>query len=402
MKFVEKLKKARAALEKNGLDGWLLYDFAGSNSLAREFLEIDPGAHITRRFFYWIPHKGDPVKVVHRLEPGMLDHLPGEKKVLYSRYTELESQLQELLEHAKKIAMEYSPCCEIPAVSKVDGGTIELIRKSAHGIHIFSSGPFLQEFTCILSKEQLQLHFEAAAFLEDLVEQAWQFIETSISHHTQRVTEYDVQEFIFNKMTEGGYVTDGRPICAVGPNAADPHYEPTRERCSQIEKGHLVMIDLWAKKNVPGAVYGDMTRMGFAGNRDHLPEKMRLVFETVKNAQESALQFVMDKFEKGDEVRGCDVDEVAREVIETAGFGEYFIHRTGHNLYTTTHGPGAHLDSFETRDTRPLIPETAFTIEPGIYIPGEFGVRLEYDLYISAHGAISVQCGKQSDLRFLL
>lgn len=400
MEWRKKIALVQKALLAQEIDGWLLYDFANSNNLARQFLGIDADAHVTRRIFYWIPQRGKPVKILHKLEPGGLAHLPKSTELFYSSYKDLEQQLCKALDGAKVVAMEYSPYSEIPAISKVDAGTIELVKRACQVDQIVSSGPFLQEFTCVLSKEQLLSHKEAATFLEKLAAEAWKLICASLKAERE-ITEYEVQQFMLTQMHENGFVTEGAPICAVGPNAADPHYTPTREKSSVIESGKFVMLDLWCKKDRPYTVFGDMTRMGFTGTRNEITARQLKIFETVRDAQEAALQFVEKRFKEGKSVRGCDVDAIARSFIEKAGFGKYFIHRTGHNLYTTTHGPGAHIDSLETYDTRPLILGTCFTIEPGIYIPKEIGVRIEYDVYISEKGKLSIQCGKQEEPWYL-
>lgn len=392
MDWQARIKDVQKHLVKEKIDGWLLYDFHGQNALVRDFLKIDPELMITRRFFYWIPSNGTPVKILHAIEPHVLDGLPG-KAESYLRWQELQAQLASVLKGAKVVAMEYSPNNAIPYLSKVDGGMIDLIR-SFH-VEVVSSGSFLQYYTCVLDEEQLQSHLEAAAFLDKVVGKAWEKIASALSKGSA-INEHDVRMFIAAQMAAEDFTTEGLPLCAVNAHSADPHFEPAKEGSTQIRKGDFVLIDLWCKKKRPRAVYADITRVAVAASSPS--PKQAEVFSIVRAAQRSATDYVASRYARGEILRGCDVDEVCRKVIEEKGYGRYFTHRTGHNIFTRDHGPGAHLDSLETFDSRELIPRTCFSIEPGIYLPGEFGVRLEYDVYLAEGGKTLVTGGIEDRL----
>lgn len=380
-------------LRRQNLDGWLFFDFRRSNDLACKLLEIPHDLLITRRFFYWVPRDGMPVKVVHRIEKHSLDHLPG-NVVEYSTWQELEQRLATILKGCSSIAMEYSPKNAIPTVSKVDAGTLEMIRSL--GVQVESSADLLQEFTSVWTEQQLALHQAAAEILQKSVEKAWKLIAEAVS--TQRiVTEYDVQQFLLAEFKSHQCVCDDPPICAVNAHAADPHYAPNRVNSSPIRKGDFVLIDLWGKKNCLAAVYADITRVGVCGQPT---EKHQHIFGVVKRARDAAFELLNKRLHEGKAIRGWEVDEVCRRVIIEAGFGQFFPHRTGHNIGERDHGEGANIDNFETRDERLLIPGTCFSIEPGIYLPGEFGVRLEDDVYLSKDGkSLQITPGVQQVLQ---
>lgn len=390
------IREIQKRLMEAKIDGWLLYDFQNLNPLARDFLKIDPGRLITRRFFYWIPAQGEPVKILHRIEPHILPDLPG-KEVLYLKWQELEAALGRVLKGSRIVAMEYSPKNAVPCLSRVDAGTVDQIR--SFGIEVVSSAPILLHETCVLDAEQLQSHLEATAFLDQAVGQAWEKIAHAIRSGTP-INEHQVRMFLFEQMTSNGFITEGLPICAVNANSADPHFEPEKTGSAVIQQGDFVLIDLWCKKNHDRAVYGDITRVAVA---DVAPtERQKEIFSIVRAAQKAATDFVIRGYAQGERLKGCDVDRVCRSVIEEAGYGEYFTHRTGHNIYTKDHGPGAHIDSLETEDSRELIPHTCFSIEPGIYLPGEFGIRLEYDLYLGDQGKVLVTGGIEDSLLCLV
>lgn len=386
-----KIEKVQKLLEQNGLDGWLLYDFRRSNSIAVDLLSIVPETHLTRRLFYWIPKKGDPVALVHQVEAHVVSHLAGEKRT-YSAAKELDVQLQTLLKHSEKIAMEYSEKCNIPTLSKVDAGMVEKIRSM--GVEVVTSGTFLQYLLCEWSDEQLQLHRQAGKVLDEVAARTWDWIAGKLKKE-QSLNEYDVQQFILGQIHEAGCVMEGEPICGVNKHSAMPHYAPSKQGSAKIQKGDWILIDLWCKKKVPGSVYGDITRVAVA---DSTPTgRQEEIFGLVSEAQKRSTALVESRVQAGKEVRGFEVDHVAREVIEKAGFGKYFTHRTGHNIHEEDHGPGANIDGFETHDDRLLIPRTCFSIEPGIYLPDEFGVRLEYDVYLHPH-KIEINGGVQDSI----
>jgi Xaa-Pro aminopeptidase len=377
------LNSIQKALQSESLDGWLLTDFQKTNSHAREFLKLDADAPSSRRWFYFIPAQGTPHKLVHAVESGALDNLPGEKTVYLSR-NQLISQLHHLLENFKTIAMEYSPENRIPTISRVDAGTIELIRSA--GPAIVSSGNLLQLLTARWGECGLTSHHAAADALRKTVDRVWQTISDHLGKDT--LTEFDVVQFIMDSIHSENLIADHDAICAVDDHAADPHYSVTAEAARIIQPDQLVLIDLWARQPGPGSIYADMTWMAFTGSNPS--PQILTVFDTVKTARDTAVSFVEDAFHQGRTITGADVDRACRSVIEQAGFGQYYIHRTGHSLAGSVHGPGANIDSLESDDTRVLIPDTGFTIEPGIYLPGRFGVRLELDMAVLPDGRTMV------------
>lgn len=391
MAFQDKLKNIQQMLTEQQIDGWLLYDFRKSNPLAYTLLEIPPGK-TTRRFFYWIPQKGEPVKILSPIEPHVLDHLPG-KIWLYKKWEELEKLLFSLTLGQSKVAMEYSPYNALPVLSKVDAGTIELIRRN--GTEVVSSANLLQHYTSVWTEEQLKSHLEAADLLDGIVNQTWSFIETSLQAH-KPLSEYQVQQFMLELMSRYECVTADPPTCAVNAHSADPHYTPTIERAYQIRPGDFILLDLWCKKDNLGAVYADITRVGVAAVQSK--EKQQAIFQLVKSARDEATFFVKERYETGQAIQGWEVDQKCRDVLTAAGYQDYFVHRTGHNIGEEVHGPGANLDNFETHDFRLLLPGTCFSIEPGIYLPNEFGVRLEYDVYLNPQGIVQITGGIQEEL----
>ncbi len=375
-------------IKDHNLDGWLLYDFRGSNEIACQFLEIKKQL-VTRRFFYWIPRDGEPVKVVHGIEKQPLAHLPGKEHAYYS-WQQLHLALKELLAGKKQIAMEYSKNAALPTVSKVDGGTLDLVRTL--GVDVVSSAPLLHT---PLTPHQIELHKEAAAQLDQIVDQAWSFI----SEHLKRgdpIDEYIVRQEILNAMDARGLETDSGPICAVNGHSADPHYIPEKETASSIQKGDFVLIDLWAKRAVPGSIYADICRVAVCDVKP--TEKQKEVFSIVRKAQKTACELV----KKPRALMGWEVDKAARDVIEKAGFGQNFFHRTGHSIDEKDHGDGANFDNYETKDDRPLLAGSCFSIEPAIYLPGEFGVRLEHNIVFFNMGEVEITGGIQEEVRTLI
>ncbi len=392
----ERIGDVQNRLADNGIDGWLIYDFQKRNELAWEFLGIPAERHLTRRFFYWIPQNGVPIKVVHEIESTALDHLPGEKKI-YLRWQTLEEVLKELLKHAKRVAMEYSPRCAVPYISRVDGGTIDLVRD--FGVEVVSSAPFIQYYTSVLDHAQVESLLEAGRMLEEAAEGAWNWIAECLSRG-HPITDFDVVQWIAGAFTAANFETEAAPHCAINVDSADPHFVPTREKARRISAGDFILIDLWCRKKQAHAVYADITRVGVAASKP--TSRQQEIFSIVRKAQKTATEFIQARFEKKQTVRGCEVDEVCRKVVVEAGYGRFFTHRTGHNITSELHGPGTHLDSLETFDDRPLLPGTCCSCEPGIYLPGEFGIRLEYDLYITPQGEVRIIGGIQDSLRLLL
>ncbi|MEW6211324.1 MAG: M24 family metallopeptidase [Acidobacteriota bacterium] len=375
------IDKIQQSLAESNLDGWLFYSFRGSDPIAANILGTGGEGHIaTRRWYYFIPREGEPTKLVHSIERDTLDHLPG-KKLIYLPWQQLHSLLKNTLtEHSAspRVAMQYSPGAAIPYLSRVDAGTIELIR--SFGVEIVSSANLVQQFESAWNPEQLSMHEESARGLYASVHLAFAEIGRRIKEGIP-TTEYDIQQFIMGCFADRGMITRDPPIVAVNRNSAMPHYEPTPHRHSPIHKDDFVLIDLWAKLDKPNSVYADITWTSFVG--EAIPEDVNRIFTVVRDARDAATNFVKENFVAGRAVYGWQVDDVCRAVIVDAGYGDYFIHRTGHNIHTEVHGNGANIDNLETKDERVLIPRTCFSIEPGIYLEGKFGVRSEIDVYVS-------------------
>lgn len=384
------IEQIQESLRRGGLDGWLFFDHHRRDPLAYRILGIPDHVEATRRWYYFVPAEGEPRKLVHRIESGALDSLAGEKK-WYSSWADQQQKLSALLAGASRIAMQYSPKCAIPYVSLVDAGTIELIR--GFGVEIVSSGDLIQEFEARWSEEQLNMHLEAGKLVDQVRSAAFGFLRERI-RSMDPVTEYEVQQFILSRFSQLSLTTTHGPIVGVNANASDPHYEPSRDRTSHIQRGDLVLIDLWAKLTKPNAVYYDVTWTGFCG--ETVPEQIQKVFEVVKNARKRASSFVMRKASSHEPFAGYEVDDVARDYIKEQGFGHFFFHRTGHSVGTDVHGTGANMDNLESHDERRVIPRTCFSIEPGIYLP-EFGIRSEVNVYVG-DGFAQVTGEEQEDL----
>ena len=380
----DKIRSIQSALREQKLDGWLFYDFWKRNEFAQRILELPVHVLNTRRFFYLIPASGEPRKLVHSIERWNLDHLPGEKTIFLS-WQSLEEGLKKTLQGMKSVAMEYSPGNAIPYISKVDAGTVEMVRKT--GVNIVSSMNLAQYYESRWSQEAYNDNLDTAAAMHAIVLKAFMFIADTIKRG-DRLTEYDVQQFMLARFHESGLVTTEAPNCSVNANSGNPHYEPTREVHSELHEGDFVLLDLWAKKNKPGATYNDITWVGYLGST--VPEKYVSIFNIVKGARDAAVDFLKKSLAEKKAVRGCDVDDVARRYIVERGQGERFIHRTGHSITEDLHGSGANLDNLETRDERLIIPETSFSVEPGIYFMGDFGIRSEINVYISKNCEVIV------------
>lgn len=390
-----KIDRVQKLLNEQNIDGWLLYDFRKSNPLACKFLDIPKDQLLTRRFFYWIPKKGAPIKLISYVENPLI-HLPGNTEQFLS-WHQLEESLQKVLGGSKKVAMEYSPKNSIPEISRVDAGTIELIR--GFNIEVVSSGDLLQEFTCVWDLSKIESHRRAAKVLEMALDKAWDFIASALKSG-QSITEYDVQQLIVKECEKQNCLTEHPPICAVNQHSANPHYTPDKKGASLIQKEDFILIDLWCKEDAPHSVYADFTQVGVASKKPS--DKQEEVFAIVKEARDAALGFIKERQAKGVPIFGFEIDTVCREVIETSGYGEFFVHRTGHNIDELDHGPGAHIDNLETHDTRKILPNSCFSIEPGIYLPGEFGVRLECDVILHEKGVVEITGSPQDSIKTLL
>lgn len=375
------------ALREFDIDAWLLYDFRGCNSLARRVLEIDDDAIGSRRWMYRIPAEGEPHKLVHRIEASALDHLPGEKTV-YLRWQEFEAGVAELVNGFARVAMEYSPRNSNPYVARVDAGTVELVR--GEGADVVSSGDLVQLFESVWDDEQWAMHQDAAVHTNAAFDVAWNFIAEQVRSNGG-VEEAVVRDAIMDHFAANDLVTYHPPIVGRGPHSGLPHYETGTGDDTLIRDGDFVLIDLWAKLNRPRAVYSDLTRTGYVGTE--VPQKYTEIFEIVAASRDAGIALVRDAFAQSRPLQGWEVDDAVRNVIEEAGYGEYFRHRTGHNIGQEVHGNGAHMDNLETHEERLVLPRTCFSIEPGIYLP-EFGVRSEVDVYIDESGGVQVTGGE--------
>jgi Xaa-Pro dipeptidase len=379
------LAAVQTAIREAGFDGWLLYDFRGLNVLAQRVAEVTP--KLSRRWFYFVPANGEPKKLVHAIEPTSLDHLPGKNKTVYRRWQELEAGVGALVSGAKRVAMEYSPRNANPYIGRVDAGTIELVK--SFGCEVVPSGDLIQLFEAVWDSDQEKSHFEAAKLCRDAYDVAFGFIASEIRANGKAM-ETAVQARIMKHFADSGMTTYSPPIVGVGPHSGDPHFDTSPETDQPIVKGSFVLIDLWAKMNRPRSVYADYTRVAFVG--ETVPEQYAKVFAIVAAARDAGIKKVKDTFAAKKPLLGYEVDDATRAVIEKAGYGDKYTHRTGHNIGQEVHGNGAHIDGLETREDRRIIPRTCFSIEPGIYLP-EFGVRSEVDVYIDKDGGVHVTGG---------
>lgn len=373
----QRVSEIQQALRDAEIGGWLFYDFRGSDPLAYRILQLDPRLHVTRRWYYWIPAQGAPVKLLHRIEPHVLDTLPGQAEY-YVSWEQQRQILGRLLAGGLRVAMQYSPLNAIPYVSRVDAGTIELIR--SYGVEVVSSADLIQTFEARWTDHQLESHQFAAAALRRIVDETFSHVHETVAQG-RSLTEYGVQQFILARIGEAGMVTSSAPIAAVNAHSADPHYGPAEIGSADVFRDALLLIDLWAKRAEAGSVYADITWTGYVGRT--VPVKHREIFDLVRQGRDAALTFVKTEIAAGHRPFGWEVDEACRQVIQRAGYGDQFVHRTGHSIGEEVHGNGANIDGLETQDIRRLMSRTCFSIEPGIYLPGEFGIRSELDVYIA-------------------
>jgi Xaa-Pro aminopeptidase len=369
------IDRIQEQLRAEAIDGWLFYFFKNNDPIALSILGLKEG-HMTRRWFYYVPAKGEPVKLVHGIELDVLDSLPGNKEV-YVGWKQLEHKLGDILADAKSVAMQYSPKNAVPYISRVDAGTIELIRSL--GKTVVTSGNLVQAFEASWSESQLQTHIYAVESLRKIVFEAFAEVKRRINKG-ESLNEYDIQQFIMGRFEHYEMTTYSPPIVAVNGHSGLPHYQPSKEEHAPIKKGDFLLLDIWAKrKDMHDAIYGDITWTGYVGTE--VPTEFVKIFDIVKGARDAALEHVKSAVDKGEVLHGWQVDEVARTYIRERGYADYFIHRTGHSIGTEVHGNGANLDNLETKDERVLIYKHGFSIEPGVYLK-EFGVRSEIDVYI--------------------
>jgi Xaa-Pro dipeptidase len=379
------------ALKEEKLDGWLLYDFHGSNPIASRLAGLSSsGKMATRRWYYLVPAEGAPRGLVHAIERHNLDELPGEKRA-YAGREQLAAGLRDLLTGVRRVAMEYSPSNAIPYVSRVDAGTVEAVR--ACGTDVVSSGDLAQRFEAVWTDEALATHQAASEKLYRVKDRAFDLVRQRMTSGTS-VTEIEVQDAMVGWFLDEGLITDASPIVAAQENAGNPHYMPSRTGHRPIRPNEIVLLDLWGKLPQPGAVFADITWVGFTGAR--VPDEFAKAFAAIRDGRDAAAGLVEARVRDGLDVRGFEVDRACRSVIERAGFGPYFIHRTGHSLGEDVHGNGVHMDDYETHDDRKLIPGTGFTIEPGIYTD-RYGVRTEINMFVG-RGQAHVTGARQQEI----
>ncbi len=373
----DKLKKIQQYLKAEKLDGWLLADFHARNNIAVEFLDLP--THLTRRWFYLIPAEGEPVALISNIEKDRFASLPG-KKIYFTSYRTLEEKIPKLLQGAGKVAMEYSPRNRLPYIGLVDAGTIELLR--SYGVEIVSSAEIVAAFQARLTEKQIEMHRAAALLVNSIKDDAFKLIKEYLVRG-QTINERSVVNFILKRFKQEELITDFPPICAVDSNICNAHYDPGQAEPSEIKKGSLILIDLWAKFNRPHAVFADITWMAYAGDR--VPDEYAKLFKIVTRARDQAVSFLWDKNSKSGPVFGYEVDDACRAVIIDAGYGDNFFHRTGHSISESVHGPGPNIDNLETEDRRKLLPGHLFSIEPGIYL-NNYGFRSEIDIIMTDSG----------------
>jgi Xaa-Pro aminopeptidase len=385
------IKAIQTYLQECRLDGWLMADFHGRNDIAISFLRID--AMLTRRAFYFIPAAGKPTALVNKVEKIYFEDLDG-NLIAYSGYKKLEEELAKLLDGASRVAMEYSPAGRLPYIGLVDAGTIELVR--SFGVEVVSSADLVGNFQARLDSDQIASHRTAVSNVLEIKDRAFEYIKEALEED-RKVTEYDVVQFIMQQFENFEMAPDHAPICAVDGNAGNPHYEPTPERTAAIKKNQLILIDLWGALKKPRAVVADITWMAFSGTADQIPNRYAKVFNVLHEARLAAVEFAKATF-GNNPLYGADIDNACRQVVVEAGYGDYFVHRTGHSITTNTHGSGPNIDDLETEDRRELKPGHLFSVEPGIYMD-DCGFRTEIDVLITENGPEITTLPLQTEIR---
>ena len=367
------LGEIQEALRERKFDAWLFYDHHHRDPIAYRVLGVREDLMVTRRWFYLIPAQGEPAKLVHRIEAGHLDPLPGSKDV-YSGWQELWDKLRTMVSNHTTLAMQYSPNNLIPYVGLVDAGTVELVR--GFGNTIVSSADLVARFEAVWSEEQVASHFAARDAIDKVTAAAFQ--EIGRRARNGGTHEHEMQQWILEAFRHENIITEDLPVVAVNQHSSDPHFEPRADRSARIKLGDHVLLDIWGKKNTPNAVYYDITWTGVVGKPS---EQQRKIFEVVRSGRDAAIQAVESAIKERRKIAGWEVDRAARDSITQAGYGEYFIHRTGHSIGVSVHANGANMDNLETKDEREIIPNSCFSIEPGVYLP-EFGVRSEVNMLV--------------------
>lgn len=375
-----RLAEIQAALREENLDGWLFFDHHRRDPIAYRVLDFTPGSMVTRRWFYFIPASGEPRGLAHRIEVQTLQELPG-VIALYAGWKELIDGLRAMLGASRRVAMQFSPLCAVPYVAMVDAGTVDLVRSL--GIEVATAANLIQYFESRWNQEQLDYHMEAGRRVDRIRGEAFGCISEKLLAK-ERVTEWEIQQFILSRFQDENLFTDHGPDVAVNANASNPHYNPTQEACSEIRPGDLVLIDMWAKMNVSRGVYYDITWVGYCGAQPST--EIENVFTVVRDARDKAISLVREHVAEKRPLYGYQVDDAARDHIRAAGLAEYFFHRTGHSIGEDVHGTGANMDNLETHDERRVIPWTCFSIEPGIYL-SKFGIRSEVNVFVGESSA---------------
>jgi Xaa-Pro dipeptidase len=373
------LQAIQAALREQNIDAWLFYDHHRRDPIAYRVLGLSDSLFVTRRWYYLLPAQGEPAKLVHKIEAGHLDTLPG-TKTEYAGWQELGGKLQSMLAPYKRIAMEYSPDNRVFVISLVDAGTIEVVR--SFGKEVVSSGDLVSNFEATWNDEQITSHFEARDAIDKIVAAAFKEIGNRVRNGG--TNEHAIQQWFQEAFRRENLVTDDGPIVAVNANSGNPHYEPSASHSVPIKQGDFVLLDVWAKKNRPDSVYYDITWTGFVGNNPS--DRHREIFDVVRRGRDAGIEKVKSAIAAGKVLAGWEVDDAARGSIQEAGYGDYFIHRTGHSIATEVHGNGPNMDNLEVHDVRRILPNSCFSIEPGVYLP-EFGVRSEVNMLVREHSA---------------
>lgn len=369
------LNDIQTALRQRDIDAWLFYDHHHRDPIAYRVLGLREDVMVTRRWFYLLPAKGEPVRLVHRIEAGHLDSLPGSKRE-YSSWQELQQNLKEMVSPFKRVAMQYSPNNMVPYIGLVDAGTVELIR--SFGVTPVTSADLVAQFEATWTEDQIRSHFEARDAIDSITAEAFKEIGRRVRNGG--TNEFEIMQWILEAFSREGLTCEGEvPIVGVNAHSGDPHYEPTAAKSLPIREGDFVLLDIWARKQRPDAVYYDITWTGFVGNSP--TDRQREIFTIVAGARDAAVKKVQDAITAGQKIAGWEVDDAARSFIHKAGYGKFFVHRTGHSIGTHVHANGANMDNLETKDEREILPNSCFSVEPGIYLP-EFGVRSEVDVLV--------------------
>jgi Xaa-Pro aminopeptidase len=376
------IESIQKALQQAKLDGWLFYSFRGSDPIAENILRLDHAKFTTRRWFYFVPATGTPQKIVHAIETGSLDSLPGDKHV-YLPWQQLHQLLRQALGGAKKIAMQYSPMNAIPYISRVDAGTLELIRSL--GVEVVTSADLVQVFEAVWTAEQLETHLYAAKHMRQIVDEIVKEVRRRVTDNVP-VNEVEIQNFLLQQYEQRDLMAGHPPIVAINAHSADPHFAPNLEDNLPMKKGDFLLVDMWSKRKVPHAVYDDITWTFFIG--ESVPAEHQKIFNVVRDGRDAAIRALQDRYPSGEILYGWQIDDAARKSITNAGYGEFFLHRTGHSIHEEVHGNGANIDNLETQDSRRLMARTCFSIEPGVYLKGTFGVRSEVNMYLSDKEAV--------------